>query len=160
MALRFMADVGLPRYDTHSGRKAYAAMLSKLNIPYEESFENHGDTFPTWEGSYQNGCRRERADFKRRTQSTEIAVVTKALRTISWWMGLGSRRPTIQMSLVARQNDFLIRAMGYGTQANQMLMGLNPRPPIQMPQMPRLGPPTVKPEKVEEVKPEPKREED
>ena len=159
LALRFMEDVGLPRYDTHSGRKAYAAMCAKLNIPWEWSFENHADTFATWEGSYQNGCRRERTEFKRRTQSTEIAVVTKALRTISWWMGLGSRRPTVQLRLVERQNDLLLRAMGLGTQANQLLMGLSAQLPSDF-QVPRLGPPAVKPEKVEEVKPEPKKEED
>ena len=149
LALRWMEDQGLGTFDSNSGRKALARLLSKLNIPYEEGFEIHGDTYGTWESRYQNGCRKVRDRFCRRTQSTELEVVTKALRKISHWMGLGSKKPAVQLTVLERQNDLMLRAMGLSSQADAILLGLNAKLPegYQRP---------VKPESIERVKPEPK----
>lgn len=148
LAQRYMADCGLGPFDTNSGRKALARMFTKLNIAYEPGFEIHGDTYGTWEGSYQNGCRRERKEFTRRKQSEDGDIATKALRQISQWMGVGSKTPTMQLNLLERQNDFLIRAMGLQKQADQLLLGLNAQPPVG------FNMPQVKPESVERVKEE------
>ena len=125
LAKDWLADNGLGPYDTNAGRKAYAAMLDKLNIFYEWGFENHGDTYSTWETNYQPGCRRENEDFSRRTQSTTPRVATRALRQISTWMELGNKQPPRQMSLLERQNDMILRGMGMSAQANQILLGLH-----------------------------------
>jgi hypothetical protein len=161
LALEYMRDQGLPTFDANSGRKALAKMLAKLNIPYEVGFEMHGDTFSTWESRYQNGCRREREEFTRRTQSEEIDIATKGLRQLSHWIGLGSKKPTMQLSLLERQNDFMLRAMGLRTQADELLLGLNAQVPVDY-RMPQRGeePIAVKPESVVPVKPEPKKEEE
>lgn len=148
LAREWLADNGLGPYDGNAGRKAYAGLLDHLNIPYEWGFENHGDNYATWEQSYQPGCRRENDDFKRRDQSKNFKVATRALRQISQWMELGSKKPVRQMSLLERQNDMLLRGMGLSSQADKILLGLN----AAMPE-----PQTVKPESVEPaaVKPEP-----
>lgn len=129
LALKWFADMGQGPYDTNSGRKAYARLLDKLNICYEWGFENHGDGFGTWEMKYQQGCRRENDNFSRRTQSKDPRVATRALIQISQWMGLGTKQPARQMSLVERQNDMILRMNGFGQQADMMLLGLKPEYP-------------------------------
>ena len=158
LALEWMEDMGTGPYDTNSGRKAYARLLTKLNICYEWGFENHGDTFGTWESRYQQGCRRENENFTRRTQSTDPKVATRALVQISQWLGLGSKKPARQMSLVERQNDMILRMHGLSKQADEMLLGLTSEFPKERPKplkrkdedeqkMGSYGP--VKPESVE-----------
>ena len=149
LALRWMEDQGLGSFDSNSGRKALARMLSLLNIPYEV-FEMHGDIYGNWEKSYQNGCRRERQRFERRKQSTEIDVATKALRKMSQWMGLGSKKPTAQLSTLERQNHLMLCALGLSSQADAILLGLNANLPEDY-----QRPGAVKPERIERVKPEP-----
>ena len=152
LARRFMTDMGVGPFDHNSGRKGLGRMLAKLNIAYEPGFEVHGDQYGTWESRYQNGCRREQKDFTRRTQSDEFDIATKALRLISQWMGLGSRQPTMQLCLLERQNDLMLRAFGLDKQADELLLGLNAQVPegLKVP----TPPATVKPESVERVKPE------
>ena len=162
LALDWMQDEGFPRFDTNCGRKASGKLYRLLNIPYEVSFEVHGDGFGTWEQKYQQGCRRERSEFTRRDQSDEIDIVTKAVRKISNWMGLGKKQPLQEMSTLQRQNDLLLRAMGLAPQATQILMGMNAQlpngyTPYQVPQVTPAQPGSVKPEGIEHVKPEPKR---
>ena len=36
-----------------------------------------------------------------------------------------------QLSLVERQNDMLLRHHGYGQQASQLLLGMNPTVPVK-----------------------------
>ena len=159
LALDYMEDEGFPRFDTNCGRKASGKLYTLLNVPYEVSFEQHGDTFGTWEGKYQQGCRRERSsEFTRRDQSVEIEIVTKVIRKISYWMGLGAKKPLVQLSTLERQNDMILRAMGLGVQASQILMGMNAQLPDGY-QTRRLQTQTgsVKPESVEPAKLEPTR---
>ena len=154
-----MYDMGCgdPRFPFsagHSGRKAYAGILSLLNIPYEEGFEMHADGFSTWETKYQNGCKRLSNDFTRRTQSDDVDVATRALRRMTQWLGFGKKQPVCQMSLVERQNDLLLWHFGYSKQCNNMLLGLNP----DIPPMVYVGD-AVKPEAIVPVKREKPKEE-
>ena len=129
-------------------------MFTKLNIEYEIGFEMHGDSYPTWEGSYQNGCRRKNHNFKRRTQSEELHTATAALRKMSYWMGLGSKKPPAQLTTTERQLDFIIRGMGFGAQASQILMGMSATLPQGNTMPAVMKEESVKPESVERVKPE------
>ena len=156
LALEFLVDQGLPKFDSNCGRKASGRMYKHLNIPYEHSFEIHGDGYGVWESKYQQGCRRLNPNFTRRDQSKEPDIATTALRKISVWMGLGARQPTVELSINERQMDLVLRAMGLPQQANDILLGLN----VQLPSdyaprgLPKPEPSTVKPESIQPVKSE------
>ena len=69
---------------------------------------------------------------------------------MSHWMGLGSKKPTAQLSTLERQNHLMLCALGLSSQADAILLGLNANLPEDY-----QRPGAVKPERIERVKPEP-----
>ena len=135
LAIEWLLDQGVGDRDqpfsSNSGRKALAGMLTFLNVIFEEGFEMHGDLPSTWTDHYQPGCIQANPNFRRRKQSTDPGVATRALRRFGQFFGLGATAPVRQLSLLERQNDMLLRHHGYRQQANQLLLGMNPTVPVK-----------------------------
>ena len=65
-------------FDRNAGRKSLARWCDKLHIPYEESFQCHGDLSDVWKQSYQPSM--PATAFKERRQSNDPKIATVALR--------------------------------------------------------------------------------
>ena len=77
------------RYSRNAGRKSLARWCDHLNVPYNESFQVHGDLFEVWAKNYEQGV--AKSGFKGRKQSTDPQVATKALRKFANLLGRGRR---------------------------------------------------------------------
>ena len=115
------------RFGTNSGRKALGLTLTKLGLAYEYGMEMHGDLYETWEGSYQPGCFMLNGNFRRRKQSTEVNVATRALSTIGTYFGMGAAPHVPGMVRMERQLDAVLRRLGDADLADRILLGLPDR---------------------------------
>lgn len=137
LAIAWLLDQGVgdpdKPFDTNSGRKSLAGLLTHLNVIFEEGFEFHADLPATWRDHYQPECIMHDKGFRRRKQSTNPAVATRALRRFGQFFGLGASEPVRQLTLSERQNHILLRHHGYAKEADQLLMGLHPHPTLSTP---------------------------
>ena len=110
------------RYDTNAGRKSLARWCRHLNVPYEESFEIHGDLFKTWSEHYEDSVPGDDS-MNRREQSRNPDVATRALGRLANWFGRGKQvAPRLN-----RQERYLHEAMmlmGQGLLAHRIAHGL------------------------------------
>ena len=77
------------RFSSNAGRKALARWCHKLNVPYKESFEIHGDLFVTWKDHYEEYV--PKGEIEKRGQSKNPDVTTKALGRFAHWLGRGKQ---------------------------------------------------------------------
>ena len=75
-------------FDSNSGRKSLSLWCAEFNVPYEESFEIHGDHWTTWREYYQQKLQHA-PDFNRRTQSPDPDLCTRALWRFARGIGRG-----------------------------------------------------------------------
>ena len=75
-------------FDSNSGRKSLSNWCGDYKVPYEESFEIHGDHWTTWRKYYQTKLR-SAPDFERRTQSPDPDICTRALWRFARGIGRG-----------------------------------------------------------------------
>ena len=90
LANRFMTCQGANpgvKYDSNSGRKCLGDWCSQLEVPYEESFEVHGDLFKTWIDHYQNDASND-SKFARRTQAQTAKLALKAYKRLAVYFGV------------------------------------------------------------------------
>jgi hypothetical protein len=110
------------RYDTNAGRKSLARWCRHLNVPYEESFEIHGDLYKTWSEHYEDSVPGDDS-MNRREQSRNPDVATRALARLANWFGRGKRvAPRLR-----RQERYLhehMLLMGQGLLAHRIAHGL------------------------------------
>ena len=132
LAIDWMLDQGVGdkelRFDTNSGRKAFAGLCTALGIPYEESMEYHGDLFPTWEKWYQPGCVMLNGNFNRREQSRVPKVALAAVMKFGFWFGLGTKPPAAPLNRVERYMDFMMRKNGWEDEADRIKCNLPDKP--------------------------------
>ena len=69
------------KYDSNSGRKSLGRWTCLLNIPYEESFQLHGDLWVVWSEAYETEV--PKTSFTGRKQSKDPEVACKALRRLA-----------------------------------------------------------------------------
>ena len=69
------------RYQSNAGRKSLALWTRHLNVPYEESFQCHGDLWEVWHASYESAV--PRSEYSVRTQSTDPNTACRALRRMA-----------------------------------------------------------------------------
>ena len=109
------------RYDTHAGRKALARWCRKLNTPYRESFEIHGDLFETWSEHYEDDVPGDK--IQRRNQSRNPDECTRALCRLANWFGKGKQvKP--QLSRHERYMHHHMFLHGEGHLAHKIAQGL------------------------------------
>ena len=78
------------------------------------------------ESAYQQSCFMLNGNFRRRKQSTEINVATRALSTIGTYFGLGAAPHVPGLQRMERQMDAVLRRLGCGEQADRILLGFSP----------------------------------
>ena len=109
-------------FDSNCGRKALAKWCAHFDVPYEDSFQIHGDHWTTWRRSYQNKLKRA-PDFKIRTQSINPDDCIRAHRTFARRIGRGP--PENKPRLNEEQRDAVMMQimlkMGMGEQLNKIL---------------------------------------
>ena len=123
MAFEFLKIQGVEgEFDPHCGRKTYGALCDHLRpqIPYQTSFQVHGDLAETWSNAYQFGMRR--SNYSVREQSRDPTMCCKSGRLLAQWLGRGKEAkadldPTQAMLLMIAQR------MGIGDQADNLLYG-------------------------------------
>ena len=75
------------RYDSNAGRKSLGKWTRHLDIPYQESFQCHGDLWDVWHEAYEQAV--PKSKYEVRTQSTDPDTACVALRKLANWMGRG-----------------------------------------------------------------------
>ena len=85
------ANVGDP-YCSSAGRKALAAWLSELDLPYKVGFEIHSDCYSTWKNSYQPDCLNPTRFGERRTQSHKMEDVLAAYKKLRHHIGIARNK--------------------------------------------------------------------
>ena len=75
-------------FDSNGGRKSLGKWCAEFGVPYDESFEIHGDLWKTWRRNYQKKLR-SKPDFDRRTQHPDVDVCTRALWRFARGIGRG-----------------------------------------------------------------------
>ena len=120
-ALDWMENQGLPRFDSHSGRKSLARICKKLKIPYRLSVHIHGDLFEVWNENYEENAE---GKVSIRKQSRDPQVATAALRVFAGYVGRGFDPYEAPMTLLERQNDMLISLLATPKIAARIRMGL------------------------------------
>ena len=97
------------RYQTNAGRKSLALWTRTLNVPYEESFQMHGDLWEVWHKNYEDAV--PRSQYSVRTQSTDPNVACRGLRRFANYIGAG-RKVKPRMTRAERLSYHLLVAMG------------------------------------------------
>ena len=125
LAIRWMLHQGAcgeaTRYDTNAGRKSLGKWTRNLNVPYEESFQLHGDLWEVWHKSYEQAV--PKSKYEVRTQSTDADYACCALRKLANWFGRGKKvRPKLDAG--QRLQFALLKAMKGGQYARDVANGL------------------------------------
>ena len=111
-------------YDSNGGRKSLGKWCAEFGVPYEESFEIHGDHWSTWRKHYQPNLQRA-PDFDRRTQHTDADICTRALWRFARGIGRGRTTRDDPEVLTERQKAaamlHMMRQMGMHAQLNSIL---------------------------------------
>ena len=114
-------------YDTNMGRYALGKLCDVMSIPYEESFESHGNKPSNW-ARYQQSVVVPGASFTRRTQSPNVETATKSLNRIARWFGRGKTTrqdpAVVSTSMHGKLLAFDLRRRGHGAYVNAVLDGL------------------------------------
>ena len=126
MAFEFLKVQGVEgEFDPHCGRKTYGALCDHLRpqIPYQTSFQVHGDLADTWANAYQFGMRK--SSYSVREQSRDPTMCCKSGRLLAQWLGRGQPAkadldPTQAMLLM------IAKQMGMGDKADTILYGAKP----------------------------------
>ena len=88
LAFRWFRSQGLAAdWDSNSGRKSLAKWLHRLQVPYHEGFQLHGDLEEVWGGYYQKKL--PKSGYGERRQSNDAVIATRALRRFATWCGRG-----------------------------------------------------------------------
>jgi hypothetical protein len=77
------------RYDRNAGRKSLAVWTNHLNIPYEESFQVHGDLWSVWAKNYEKTVKK--SGYKNRKQSLDHKFALMAQRKLANHFGRGKK---------------------------------------------------------------------
>ena len=110
------------RYDTNAGRKSLARWCRRLNVPYPESFEIHGDLWETWSKHYEKDVPGNN-NMERREQSRNPDDCTKALNRFANWLGKGKTvRP--QLSRHERYLHHHMAMLGGAKTAKKIAYGI------------------------------------
>ena len=113
-------------YDSNGGRKSLGKWCAEFGVPYEESFEIHGDHWKTWRKYYQQNLQRA-SDFERRTQHTDAEVCTRALWRFARGIGRGRTTRHDPEVLTERQKAaamlHMMRQMGMHAELANILQG-------------------------------------
>ena len=96
-------------YNRNAGRKSLARWCAHLRVPYEQSFQCHGDLFEVWAKNYESGV--APTTFKGRTQSLDPARATTALLRFADFV-MGGRRVRATLTKSDRFNYHLLKSMG------------------------------------------------
>ena len=87
-AFKWFKNQGLAaNWDKNAGRKSLARWLHKLQIPYHEGFQIHGDLEQVWGGYYQKKL--PKSGYGERRQSNDPDTATRALRRFATWCNRG-----------------------------------------------------------------------
>ena len=108
------------RFSTNGGRKALAAWLGELKVPYHEGFEIHGDLFDVWSDYYQLNCLNSN-NFARRTQSADPYVCLAALRRLKHWFGREKKIETQQLNVETQMMVAFLQSQGQSEIARTVL---------------------------------------
>ena len=114
-----------PDWDSNSGRKSLGRWLKLLNVPYEESFEIHGDLLDVWGRHYQPGLPK-RGKQKSREQSKDPEDATRALRKFATFCGRGQPAP-VHLDLTQQLLRGVMEGQGRGEEAKRIIFGI-PKP--------------------------------
>ena len=110
-------------YGSNMGRKALGKLCDLLNISYPESFEITGDLWINWR--YYQDAPVNDLNFRRRTQSKKLEVVTKALHKIARFFGRGrtvrADPDTITNTQLGQLMALQLRVGGHGAEVNRIL---------------------------------------
>ena len=127
MAINWMVSQGAcseeDRYDTNSGRKSLALWCEKLNIPYPESFQIHGDHQDTWLKYYQKSLKHDRT-MRQRTQSRHPEDCIKALNRFATYAGRGTAGDPENMDAKEKLLALLGRKLGAHREVAEILLNL------------------------------------
>ena len=108
------------RFSKNCGRKALSEWLGALEVEYEEGLQIHGDLPSVWRTRYQKNLKPTNYDV--RTQSTDPAVVTRALCRFAHYCGRGRKlQPEKPLSLSDRLNIAVLQALGQGDKVKELL---------------------------------------
>ena len=109
------------RYNSNAGRKSLGKWTRRLNVPYEESFQLHGDLWEVWHKSYEQAV--PKSKYEVRTQSTDPDTACVALRKFANWLGRGGKvRPKLSPEM--RVQYALLKAMKGSKYARAVANGL------------------------------------
>ena len=108
-------------YDTNAGRKSLARLTEHLNIPYDDSFHNHGDLWEVFQRHYAEGV--ERSNYPHRVQSRDPAVATRCMRRIAKFLGAGMK-VKVKLDKQSRFAYHLLKALGLKAKASRIKQGL------------------------------------
>ena len=92
-------------FDSNGGRKALAKWCKEFDVPYEHSFEIHGDHYSTWKRYYQHFL--NSTDMDRRTQSPDPDECCVALRAFA--RGIGRGEPKDDDELTPKQQAQMLK---------------------------------------------------
>ena len=123
------ANAGV-KYDSNGGRKCLGDWCSELEVPYEESFEIHGDLFKTWADHYQNDASND-TKFARRTQAQTAKTALKAYKRLAVHFGVREKeRKFSQMERTMLMNSSMKKftpeeqqIIMFGTEGWQKVLG-------------------------------------
>ena len=108
------------KFDSNCGRKSLAKWCKEFDVPYELSFEIHGDHYSTWKRYYQH--RLKSSDMDRRTQSPDPDDCCEALREFARGIGRGKEK---EETLSDRQRSEMLKrimmALGQGQEMEKIL---------------------------------------
>ena len=109
-------------FDSNGGRKALAKWCKEFDVPYEHSFEIHGDHYSTWKRYYQH--RLKCSDMERRTQSPDPDDCCMALQAFARGIGRGPPRTEKEELSAVQRSQMLKRimmALGQGQEMQKIL---------------------------------------
>ena len=110
-------------FDTNQGRHALGKVCDVAGIPYEQSFEIHGDQYKNWK-VYQERLKNDK-NFDRRSQSTDLDVVLKPLWRLARWFGRGRTEredpAVVSMEKLTKLMIMFGRKAGFGSEVNRIL---------------------------------------
>ena len=111
-------------FHSNGGRKSLGKWCDEFDVPYEDSFEIHGDHWTTWKKHYQPRLRRE-PEFNRRTQSPNADDCTNALWRFAEGIGRGKSKKKEKEEITPKQRGLmlqtLMRKFGMGDDLKRIL---------------------------------------
>ena len=108
-------------YDTNAGRKSLARWLEKLQVPYEDAVEIHGDLECVFRRYYQPGL--PQSGYALRNQTNDPDKACQALRKFALFCGRG-QKPYVKLDITQRLLKTLLEKDGRGDEAMKAIYGL------------------------------------